>query len=130
VKRAKAGEKFDVAAKALGLVPQTSDLLARDGSIPGAASGKQLGAAFNLKPGATGTPLNLGQNLLVFRVAEKQEPNAADFEKQKKQLTERVLGSKRELAFQAFRTALEDQLKREGKLRLMPEKLKGFGAST
>jgi len=27
----------------LGLEPKTSDLLARDGSIPGAASGKQLG---------------------------------------------------------------------------------------
>jgi len=130
VKRARAGERFDAAAKALGLDPQTSDLLARDGSIPGAASGKQLGPAFNLKPGVIGTPLSLGQNWLVFRVAEKLEPNPADFEKQKKELTERVLGSKRELAFQAFRTALEDRLKREGKLRLMPEKLKGFGAST
>src|SRR5882672_7969897 len=38
VKRAKAGEKFDAAAKGLGLEPKTSDLLARDGSVPGAAS--------------------------------------------------------------------------------------------
>jgi peptidyl-prolyl cis-trans isomerase D len=129
VKRAKAGEKFDVAAKALGLEPKTSDLLARDGSIPGAASGKQLSPAFNLKPGGVGTPLNLGQNWLVYRVAEKQEPNPADFEKQKKELTESVLQSKRDLAFKAFRTALEDRLKQEGKLKLMPEKLKGFGTS-
>src|SRR5882724_4556686 len=130
VKRAKAGEKFDAAAKALGLEPKTSDLLARDGSIPGAASGKQLSPAFNLKPGGVGVPLNLGQNWLVYRVAEKQEPNPADFEKQKKELTESVLQSKRELAFQAFRTALEDRLKKEGKLKLMPEKLKGFGTSS
>jgi len=129
VKRAKAGEKFDVAAKALGLEPKTSDLLARDGSIPGAASGKQLSLAFNLKPGGVGTPLNLGQNWLVYRVAEKQEPNPADFEKQRKELTESVLQSKRDLAFKAFRTALEDRLKQEGKLKLMPEKLKGFGGS-
>ena len=130
VKRAKAGEKFDAAAKALGLEPKTSDLLARDGSVPGAASGKQLSPAFNLKPGGVGVPLNLGQNWLVYRVAEKQEPNPADFEKQKKELTESVLQSKRELAFQAFRTALEDRLKKEGKLKLMPEKLKGFGTSS
>ena len=129
VKRAKAGEKFDVAAKALGLEPKSSDLLARDGSIPGAASGKQLGPAFNLKPGGVGAPLNLGQNWLVYRVAEKQEPNPADFEKQKKELTESVLQSKRELAFKAFQTTLEARLKQEGKLRLMPEKLKGFGTS-
>jgi peptidyl-prolyl cis-trans isomerase D len=127
VKRAKAGEKFEATAKALGLEPKTSDLLARDGSIPGAASGKQLSGAFHLNAGGVGAPLNLGQNWLVYRVAEKQEPNPADFEKQKRELTESVLQSKRELAYQAFRTALEARLKQEGKLKLMPEKLKGFG---
>jgi peptidyl-prolyl cis-trans isomerase D len=126
-KRVKAGDKFDVAAKALGLEPKISDLLARDGSIPGAASGKQLSTAFHLNAGGVGTPLSLGQNWLVYRVAEKQEPNPVDFEKQKRELTEAVLQSKRELAFQAFRTALEARLKQEGKLKLMPEKLKGFG---
>jgi peptidyl-prolyl cis-trans isomerase D len=128
-KRVKAGEKFDAAAKVLGLEPKTSDTLARDGSIAGAASGKQLGPAFNLKAGGVGAPLNLGQNWLVYRVAEKQEANPADFDKQKKELTEAVLQSKRSLAFEAFRTALEDRLKQEGKLKLMPEKLKIFGSS-
>ena len=128
-KRLNAGEKFDTAAKALGLEPKTSDSIARDGTIPGAASGKQLAAAFHLKAGGVGEPLNLGQNWLVYRVTEKQEANPADFEKQKKDLTESVLQSKRSLAFEAFRTALEDRLKQEGKLKLMPEKLKSFGGS-
>src|SRR6266403_1976154 len=128
LKRAKAGEKFAVAAKALRLEPKTSELLARDGSIPGAASGKQLGAAFNLNAGGVGAPLNLGQNWLIYRVAEKQEPNPADFEKQKRELTETVLQSKRDLAFRAFQTALEVRLKQEGKLKMMPEKLQSFGA--
>lgn len=127
-KRVKAGEKFDAVAKALGLDPKTSDLFARDGSIAGAASGKQLGSAFNMKPGDVGAPLALGQNWLVYRVAEKQEPNPADFEKQKKDLTEQVLQNKRSLAFDAFRTALDNRLKQEGKLKLMPEKLKSFGS--
>src|SRR2546427_3329695 len=126
-KRVKAGEKFDTAARALGLEPKTSDLWARDGSIPGAASGKQLGAAFNLKTGDVAAPLSLGQNWLVYRVAEKTEANLADFDKQKKQLTEELLQSKRNLAFEAFRTALDNRLKLEGKLKLMPEKLKSFG---
>ena len=128
-KRAKAGEKFDAAAKALGLEPKASDTLARDGSIAGAASGKQLGPAFSLNAGGVGAPLNLGQNWLVYRVAEKEEPNPVDFEKQKRELTQGVLQSKRNLAFEAFRTALEDRLKQEGKLKLMPEKLKTFGSS-
>src|SRR5712664_2817481 len=128
IKRVKAGEKFDAAARALGLEPKTSDPIARDGSIPGAASGKQVSAAFNLKTGDVAAPLSLGQNWLVYRAAEKTEPNPADFEKQKKQLTEELLQSKRNLAFEAFRTALDNRLKQEGKLKLMPEKLKIFGS--
>jgi peptidyl-prolyl cis-trans isomerase D len=127
IKRVKAGEKFDAAARVLGLEPKTSDLMARDGSIPGATSGKQVSAAFNLKTGDVAAPLSLGQNWLVYRVAEKTEPNPADFDKQKKQLSEELLQSKRNLAFEAFRTALDNRLKEEGKLKLMPEKLKGFG---
>src|ERR1700674_938393 len=95
IRRVKAGEKFDAAARSLGLESKTSDPIARDGSIPGAASGKQVGAAFNLKPGDVAAPLSLGQNWLVYRVAEKTEANLADLDKQKKQLTEELLQSKR-----------------------------------
>jgi peptidyl-prolyl cis-trans isomerase D len=128
IKRVKAGEKFEPAAKGLGLDPKASDLLARNGTIPGAASGKQLTAAFNLNAGEVGAPLTLGQNWLVYQVAEKQEPNPADFEKQKKDLTEEALQAKRSLAYEAFRTALDERLKQEGKLKLMPEKMKNFGS--
>ena len=126
-KRLKAGEKFDAAAKALGLDPKTSDFFARSGSITGAASGKQLSAAFQMNPGDVGQPLNLGSSWFVYRLAEKQEPNPADFEKQKKDLSDQVLQTKRNVAFEAFRTSLETRLKQEGKLRIMTDKLKGFG---
>ena len=126
-KRVKAGEKFEAAAKSLGLEAKTSDLFARNGSISGAVSGKQVAAAFQLKAGDLGAPLNVGANWFVYRVAEKQEPNPADFEKQKKELTEQVLQTKRNLAFEAFRTSLETRLKQEGKLQIMSDKLKGFG---
>lgn len=126
LKRVKAGEKFDAAAKALGLESKTSDAIARNGSISGVASGKQLNAAFQMKQGDAGGPLNLGANWLVYRVAEKQEPNPADFDKQRKDLLSQVLQNKRGLAFDAFRTALEARLKQEGKLKLMPEKLRSF----
>src|SRR5438309_4776146 len=73
--------------RALGLEPKTSDLTARDGSIPSAASGKQLSAAFSLKAGDVAAPLSLGQNWLVDRFAEKTEANPSEFDKQKTQLT-------------------------------------------
>ncbi len=126
IKRVKAGEKFDAAAKAIGLEPKTSDAISRSGSITGAASGKQLSAAFHLKAGDLGAPLSLGSSWMVYRVAEKTEPNPADFDKQRKELVEQVLQEKRSIAFEAFRTALEARLKQEGKLKIMPDKLKGF----
>src|SRR5260370_2144092 len=85
IKRVKAGEKFDAAAPSLGLEPKTSDLIPRDGSIPGPSNGEQVSAAFSLKSGDVAAPLNLGQNWLGYRVAHKTAPNPADFAKQKKQ---------------------------------------------
>jgi peptidyl-prolyl cis-trans isomerase D len=126
-RRLKSGEKFETVAKTLGLDPKTSDLFARNGSITGAASGKQLSAAFQMKPGDVGPPLNLGASWFVYRVLEKQVPNPADFEKQKKDLSDQVLQTKRNVAFEAFRTSLDARLKQEGKLRIMTDKLKGFG---
>jgi hypothetical protein len=81
-----------------------------------------------LKAGSLGQPLSLGANWLVYEVVDKQEPNHADFDKQKKEITDAVLQNKRSIAFEAFQTALEDRLKKEGKLQLMPDKLKGFGS--
>src|SRR5262249_21347863 len=128
IKRTKAGEKFDSAARSLGLDPKVSDPVARSGSIPAAASGKQLTAAFQMKPGDVGAPLSLGANWFAYQVVEKQEPNPADFDKQKKEITDSLLQSKRGLAFEAFRTALEARLKKDGTLKTMPEKLKNFGS--
>ena len=126
-KRAKSGEKFDAAAKSLGLDPKTSDPIARDGSIPSVGSGKSLSAAFLMKVGDVSDPQNLGLNWLVYRLAEKQEPVQADFDKQKKSLADSVLQTKRGMAFEAFRISLENRLKAEGKLTTMPDKLKTFG---
>jgi peptidyl-prolyl cis-trans isomerase D len=127
-KRVKAGEKFESGARALGVDPKMSDPIARNGSIPSAASGKQLAAAFQMKAGEVGPPLSLGSSWFAYQVVEKQEPNPADFDKQKKEITDSLLQSKRSLAFEAFRTALEARLKKDGTLKTMPEKLKNFGS--
>ena len=129
-KRAKAGEKFESAAKALGSEAKTSELISRNDSISGAASGKQLGEAFQMKPGDVGTPMNLGANWMVYRVEAKDEPNPNDFEKQKKSLAEQLLQSKRGVAYEAFKTALDNRLKQEGKVKLTTDKMTGFGNLT
>ena len=129
-KRAKAGEKFDAAAKTLGLDPKTSEDFSRAGNIAGVASGKQVSAAFNMKVGDISAPAAIGTSWLVYKLDAKTQANMADLEKQKKDLTDQVLNEKKSLAYEAFRTGLEERLKQEGKLRLMPEKLKTFGDLT
>jgi len=126
-KRVKGGEKFDAAAKGLGFDPKMSDLIARTGSIAGVGSGKQLSGAFGLKIGEVGAPVAVGPNWVVYQVTEKTEPNPDDFEKQKKTLTDTLLQQKRAVAYDAFRSALDERLKQEGKVKMYPDKLRGFG---
>lgn len=126
-RRLKAGEKFESACKALELTPKTSESFARNGSVPDVASGRQLASAFSLKTGETGAPLSLGSNWLVYQVKSRNEPNPDEFMKQRGELIDAVLRNKRELAYEAFQTSLEERLKREGKVKLMPDRLKEFG---
>ncbi len=123
-RRAKAGEKFDVVAKSLGLEAKTSDPIARAGSIPGVGSGKMLGSAFDMNDGAVSAPLVLGANRVVYQLVEKLKVDPADYAKQEKELSEAVVQAKRAVAFEAFRVALEARLKKEGKLKTYPDKIK------
>ncbi len=127
VKRVKAGEKFDAAAKALGLETKTSDLLARNGNIAGLGSAKLLISAFSFKQGDIGGPVHMGSSWVAYQLLDKVEPNPADFDAQKQKITDTLLQSKRNMAFDAFRIALEDRLKQEGKLKISTDKLRGFG---
>jgi peptidyl-prolyl cis-trans isomerase D len=127
VKRVKAGEKFDATAKALGLETKTSDLLARNGNIAGLGSAKLLISAFSFKQGDIGGPVHMGSSWVAYQLLDKVEPNPADFDAQKQKITDTLLQSKRNMAFDAFRIALEDRLKQEGKLKISTDKLRGFG---
>jgi len=123
-KRAQSGEDFAKSAKSLGLDVKTSDEVARDGSITGAGSVKQYPGAFSLAAGKAGDPVFLGSDWVVYRVADHQQPNQADFEKQKKDIETQLLEAKRQLAFESFKTALEAQMRKEGKLNYNADVMK------
>jgi peptidyl-prolyl cis-trans isomerase D len=130
-KRVAGGEAVDKAAKALGLDTKTSDAIARNGSIPDVGTGEQLGAAaFTMKVGETSKPVLIGTNWVVYRVAEHNEPNPDDFAKQAKDIQQQLLNQKQEAAFAAFRTALEDQLRKEGKLTINDAAMKQLSSAS
>ncbi len=123
-KRAKGGENFDAAAKALGLMAKTSDPVSQTGSIPDLGSAKQFIAAFTLPVGQTGDPVSFGQNWAVYRVAQHDPVNMDDFDKQKSKIEEQVVQRKRQTAYELFRTALKNRLQQEGQLHFNADNLK------
>jgi peptidyl-prolyl cis-trans isomerase D len=123
-KRAKAGENFSAAAKALGFDVKTSEPISRTGSIPDAGSAKQFALAFTTPVGQTGEPIANGLNWTVYRVAQHDPINQDDFDKQKTKLQEQVLQRKRQTAYDLFRTSLKTRLQAEGQLRFNADNLK------
>lgn len=123
-KLAQSGGDLAKAAKAQGLEMKTSDAVARDGSIPNAGPIKEFADAFALPVGKTADPVFLGADWVVYRVAEHQQPNQADYDKQEKEIETQLLDAKRQMAFESFRAALQAQLTKEGKLTYNEEVLK------
>ncbi|MBZ5503500.1 MAG: peptidylprolyl isomerase [Acidobacteriia bacterium] len=120
-KRAQAGEDLGKAAKALDLTSKTSESFARGGAVPDLGTGKQIASAFRLAVGQASAPTLIAGNWVVFRVVARQAADPADFPKQKDAIEQQLLRTKQEAAFAAFRTALVDRLKKEGKLSINTE---------
>jgi peptidyl-prolyl cis-trans isomerase D len=125
-KRLKSGESLAAAAKALGFDSKTSELFARAGTIPDIGSAKPIAAAFTLPVAQGGDPVMVGGNWVVYRVAQHDPVSQDDFEKQKATIQNQVLQSKRQAAYELFRTALEARLRQEGKLKINEENMKRF----
>ena len=126
--RAKSGEDLAKAAKPLGLEAKTSDLFSRTGSISDLGGAAQLGPAFSLAAGQTSDAVPLGADWAVYRVLERQPANPADLAKQRQDIQQQLLDARHTMAFEAFRTALDNRTRQAGKLRLNVENLKRITA--
>jgi peptidyl-prolyl cis-trans isomerase D len=129
-KRAQGGEAFDKAAKALGLEVKAPPLFSRTGSVPDLGSAKQLEAAFGMAVGQASSPTQTSGNWLVYRVVAHEAANPQDLAKQGAEIKQQLLQSKQAAAFEAFRVALEDRLKKEGKLTINSDVVKRLTKST
>ncbi len=123
-KRTQAGEPFDKVAKSLGVDVKTPDAFSRTGSIPDLGSGRQLEAAFSMPVGQLSTPVQMSGGWVVYKIVAHQPVIPDDLAKQRDQISQQLLQAKQGAAFDAFRTALEDRLKSEGKLKIDNEALK------
>ena len=129
-KRVQGGESFDQAAKALGLSLVTSESFARTGSVQNLGAAKLLEPAFGMKIGQASPATQISGNWLVYRVTTHDAPNPDDLAKQSDQIKQQLLQGKQAAAFEAFRLALEDRLKQEGKLTINADAMKRLTRSS
>lgn len=123
-KQVKSGGDLAKAAKALGLEAKTSDLFSRTGSVSDLGGAAQIGPAFSLSVGQTSDAVSLGANWAVYKVLERQDANPADLAKQQQDIQQQLLDARRTMAFEAFRKALDNSMRQEGKLKLNAENLR------
>jgi peptidyl-prolyl cis-trans isomerase D len=125
----KAGQDLDKSAKAMGLSVQMSDLVARGASVPEIGNTSQIQAAFSMSEGQAGPPVFLGANWVVYKVVQHQQPDMNDLPKQRDEISQQVLTTKRDMAFEAFHTSLDARMKQEGKLKINADALKQVTAA-
>jgi peptidyl-prolyl cis-trans isomerase D len=129
-KLAKGGEAFDKAAQSLNLAVKTSESVSRTGSIPDVGTGQMIEAAYSMPVGQISDAKQLAGNWLVYRVTAHEAVNEGELSAQSDQIKQQLLQSKQGAAFDAFRTALEDRLKKEGKLVISADAMKRLTRST
>jgi peptidyl-prolyl cis-trans isomerase D len=123
-KRVQSGEDFDKAAKTLDLAVKSPEPFSRTGVVPDLGTAQQLSAAFGMPVGQLSAPTQIAGNWLIYKVVGHEAVIPEDLAKQSDQIRQELLAGKQQAAFEAFRTALEDRLKAEGKLAINPEAMK------
>lgn len=117
-KEAQSGTPFDKAAKSLGVDAKNSEPFSRTGTVPDIGSASQIDSAFGMSVGQISAPKQASGNWLVYRIVAHEQANMEDLAKQKQDIQQQLLQAKQQAAFSAFKTALEDRLRSEGKLTI------------
>lgn len=116
-RRSQAGEDISRVAKSLGFEVQTSLFFARTEFIEDVGTASQIAGAFALPVGQTSDPVFLGTNWVVYGALDHQQADPDELAEQRQEITQRLLEQKRGVAFEAFRTSLEERMLQEGMLR-------------
>ncbi|HEX8143722.1 MAG TPA: SurA N-terminal domain-containing protein [Pyrinomonadaceae bacterium] len=108
------------AAEKLGLEAKTEDAyklgapLGEAGTSPVADD-----AIFNLKEGEiTKTPVKIGDNWVVVGATKRTEADLTEFAKQRDQLTQTALSSRRNQVFDDYITSVQARMQRDGQIKI------------
>jgi peptidyl-prolyl cis-trans isomerase D len=123
-KLAQGGEALDKAAKSLNLTTKTSESFSRTGSVPDIGAGNLVENAFTMPVGQVSPAKQVAGNWLVYRIVGHEPVIQNALILQADQIRQQLLQTKQNAAYEAFKTALEDRLKKEGKLTINADAMK------
>src|SRR5277367_4022311 len=126
-KLAQGGEALDKAAKSLNLTTKTSDSFSRTGYVPDVGAGTLIESAFTMPVNQVSAPKLVSGNWLVYRIVGHEPVIQNELILQADQIRQQLLQAKQNAAYDAFKTALEDRLKKEGKLTINVDAMKRLG---
>jgi len=117
--KAKALNDLAKAAKAVGAVFKTSDLVDQRGQVPDfGAVGQVAPQLFDMTPGTITGPINAGRTGVVAKLVDKQQPSDADIAKNLDQIKDELLEQKRQEAFEVFAGSVISEYRKSNRVRM------------
>ena len=118
---AKAKSEGDLAkaAKEMGALFKTSDLVGQSGQVPNVGQlGQVAPQLFDLNAGDLSSPIKSGQSTVVAKIVDKVQPNPAEIASNLDQTREQMLEQRRQEAFSVFLGGVMDQYKKDKLIRM------------
>ncbi|HVU47368.1 MAG TPA: peptidylprolyl isomerase [Terracidiphilus sp.] len=117
--RAKNENDLAKAAKEVGATMKSSDLVGLTGQVPDVGQlGQVAPQLFDLNVGAISAPIQAERNGIVARITDKQEPTAAEIEKNFDTARDQMLDEKRGDAFNVFLSGVMDNYRKHGLIQM------------
>jgi len=112
--KVKGAADFDKAAKAAGVEPKTTELIARDAPIPDLGTSPDvMAAAFRLPQGGVSDPVSTPTGAAVLKVLEKVETSESDFTSNRDTFRGEILEDRRNRFFNAYMVKAKQKMKIE-----------------
>jgi peptidyl-prolyl cis-trans isomerase D len=126
--RAHAEHDLQKAAKEAGATVKTSELVDRTAQVPevGAMSGG-ANVAFEMKPGDISGPIQGGDNGIVIKVLELQQPSPEQLKQNWDSVKETLLEQKRNEMEELYLENLRARLEKEGKVKINKKEMESLG---
>ncbi len=107
------------AAKEEGATVKSSDLVGLTSQVPGVGELSQVAPQlFDLNVGAVSGPISAERNGIVAYITDKQEPTAAEIDKNFDSMRDEMLDQRRNDAFNVFLSGVMDDYRKHGLIRI------------